>query len=283
MAPVLIDGVTDLHVHGSPSLVRRHASDADTLTANAQVGVTLSVLKAHEGSTAERALIVGPEAVGGIVLNSPVGGANPDAVEVAARFGARVVWMPTMSSPAHIASVASPELAVHAGVRFREVPIVEDGALRAEWHEVLEVVASHDLVLASGHLSCPEAVILFRAARKAGIERLMFNHPVLPFLGWDESVIPELRKLGVNIELSILPDILVGGRGPDSHDLASRYPVELQVFGGDLGHADHPQLTQALPDWVAGLARRLGDTDTERVLTTNGRELLGPLPVLHDA
>lgn len=273
---MLIDGVTDLHVHGSPSLVARHASDSDTLTANAEVGVTLSVLKAHEGSTAERALIVGPQALGGVVLNSPTGGANPDAVEVAARFGGRIVWMPTMSSSAHIASIASPELAVHAGVRFREVRVIQDGALLPEWHEVLEVIAAHDLVLASGHLACHEAMVLFRAARAAGVERLMFNHPVLPFLNWDESVIPELRALSVRIELSILPDILVGGRGPNSHDVASTYPTELQVFGGDLGHADHPRLTEALPRWVAELARRVGDTAAEQILTSNGRELLGP-------
>lgn len=275
---MLIDGVTDLHVHGSPSLVARHASDADTLTANAEVGVTLSVLKAHEGSSAERALIVGPHALGGVVLNSPVGGANPDAVEVAARFGGRVVWMPTMSSPAHLAAASSPELSVHRGVTFREVPIVVDGALLPAWQEVLEVVAAHDLVLASGHLTCHEAMVLFRAARQAGVERLLFNHPVLPFLGWDAAVIPELRRLGVHLELSILPDILVDGRGPDSHDLAGAYPTELQVFGGDLGHADHPQLTDALPAWVAELARRVGDTAAEAILTTNGRRLLG-----HDA
>lgn len=272
---MLIDGVTDLHVHGSPSLVARHASDADTLTANAEVGVTLSVLKAHEGSTAERALMVGPHAVGGVVLNSPVGGANPDAVEVAARYGGRVVWMPTMSSPAHLAAASAPELAVHRGVTFREVPIVVDGALLPAWQEVLEVVAARDLVLASGHLTCPEALVLFRAARQAGVERLLFNHPVLPFLGWDPAVIPELRKLGVHLELSILPDLLVDGRGPDSHDLAATYPTELLAFGGDLGHADHPRLADAMAGWVTGLAGRIGDTAAEAILTGNGRRLLG--------
>jgi hypothetical protein len=272
--PVLIDGVTDLHVHGSPSLVARHASDADTLVANAQVGVTLSVLKAHEGSTAERALAVGPSAIGGIVLNSPVGGANPDAVEVAARFGARMVWMPTLCSAAHRAASRSPELAVHRGLDFREVPVFEHGQLLPAWQEVLEVVVAHDLVLSSGHLTCEESVALFRAAHAAGVRRMVFTHPILPFLGWDPSVVPELRGLGVHLELSILPDMLVGGRGPDSIDLAELYPTELLVFGGDLGHADHPTLAQALPGWLGALTSRIGDERAERILTSNGRELL---------
>ena len=273
---MLIDDVTDLHVHGAPSLVPRHAGDAETIAANAQVGVSLSVLKAHEGSTAERALIAGEGALGGIVLNSPVGGANPDAVEVAAGFGARMVWMPTMSAPAHLAAASSPELQVHRGVNFRQVEVVEDGRLRREWHEVLEVVASHDLVLASGHLTCSEALVFFRAARRAGVTRLMLNHPVLPFLDWDPTAIPELRDLGVHLEMSILPDVLVGGRGPISQDLAAEYPAELLVFGGDLGHADHPTLTEALPSWLAELVSTVGHATAERIMTTNGRELVLP-------
>jgi hypothetical protein len=259
---MLIDDVTDLHVHGSPSLVARHASDADTVAGNASVGVSLSVLKAHEGSTAERALLVGDGAVGGVVLNSIVGGANPDAVEVAARLGGRVVWLPTISAPAH------------RGVELREVPVVVDGRLDPPWHEVLEVVAAHDLVLASGHLTCAEALVLFAEARAHGVRRLLFNHPVLPFLDWDAAAAPRLAELGVNLELSILPDLLVDGRGPTSHDLAVSYPTELLVFGGDLGHADHPTLREALPSWLGQLASRLGDTDTEAIMTGNGRRLV---------
>lgn len=273
---MLIDGVTDLHVHGSPSLVPRHASDADTIANNATVGVSLSVLKAHEGSTAERALLAGTGALGGIVLNSPVGGANADAVEVAARFGGRVVWMPTMSAPAHKAAMDSPELQVHRAVSFRQTDILQDGRLRPEWHEVLEVVAAHDLVLASGHLTCHEALVLFRAARTVGIERLLFNHPVLPFLDWDPAAAPELRRLGVHLELAILPDRLVDGRGPVSRDLARTYPTELLVFGGDLGHADHPTLPDALPRWLAELCEVVGDAAAERIMTTAGRALVQP-------
>lgn len=271
---MLIDDVTDLHVHGAPSLVARNATDAETVAMNAQVGVTLSVLKAHEGSTAERASLCGEGALGGIVLNSPVGGANPDAVEVNARLGGRIVWMPTVSSPAHIRASDSPELEVHKSMRFRQVDVVDDGVLREEWHDVLDVVAAHDLVLASGHLTCDEALVLFRAARQHGVERLLFTHPILPFLNWDPAVVDELVPLGVHLELAILPDILVGGRGPVSHDLLDVYPHDMLVFGGDMGHADHPTLEQVLPDWVGELASRAGDRDAEAIMTTNGRRLV---------
>jgi hypothetical protein len=281
VSPRLIDGVADLHVHGAPSLVARHGLDHEVVGAHAQVGVDLAVLKAHEGSTVERAALAasrpeteGVRVVGGIVLNSPAGGANPDAVEVAARLGGRVVWMPTVSAPAHVASAAAPELSVHRTLSFRQVDVLDDaGALLPAWHEVLDVVAAHDLVLASGHLTCAEALVLFRAASAAGVRRMLFNHPRMPFLGWDDDAAPELARLGVVLELGILPDILTPG-GPPSTTLGEVYPHDQLAFGGDLGHADHPTMAQALPGWLAGLEACLGEAGTERALTTVGRELV---------
>lgn len=276
----MISGVADLHVHGAPSLVERHGFDHEVLGAHAVVGVDFAVLKAHEGSTVERAVLAsqreqtaGIEVVGGIVLNSPVGGANADAVEVAAQLGGRVVWMPTVSAPAHIAAASSSELQVHRGLAFRQVDVLApDGALLPAWQEVLEVVAAHDLLLASGHLTCAQALVLFRAARAAGVQRLLLNHPRMPFLGWDETVAPELAELGVVLELGILPDILTDG--PASTTLGEHYPHELLAFGGDLGHASYPTLEQALPGWLAGLEAAVGAAAAERILTTNGRQLV---------
>ncbi|WP_091537817.1 DUF6282 family protein [Modestobacter sp. DSM 44400] len=278
---MLISGVADLHVHGAPSLVERHGFDHEVLGAHGAVGVDFAVLKAHEGSTVERAVLAGQreeaagvEVVGGIVLNSPVGGANADAVEVAARLGGRVVWMPTVSAPAHIAAASSPELSVHRGLAFRQVDVLDDGgALLPGWQDVLDVVAAHDLVLASGHLTCAQALVLFRAARGAGVTRMLFNHPRMPFLRWDDAAVPELAGLGVVLELGILPDILTID-GPPSTTLGEVYPHDMLAFGGDLGHAHYPTMEQALPGWLADLKRSVGESGTEMIMTTVGRRLV---------
>lgn len=277
----MISGVADLHVHGAPSLVERHGFDHEVLGAHGSVGVDFAVLKAHEGSTVERAVLAaqraaaaGIEVVGGIVLNSPVGGANPDAVEVAARLGGRVVWMPTVSAPAHIAAASSPELSVHRGLAFGQVDVLDDaGALLPGWQDVLDVVAAHDLVLASGHLTCAQALVLFRAARYAGVHRMLLNHPRMPFLQWDDAAAPEFAGLGVVLELGILPDILTTD-GPPSTTLGEVYPHDMLAFGGDLGHAHHPTMPQALPGWLADLERSVGESDTELIMTSIGRRLV---------
>ena len=279
MGKVVISGVADLHVHGAPSLVERHGLDHEVLGAHGTVGVDFAVLKAHEGSTVERAVLAAQrvpavEVVGGIVLNSPVGGANPDAVEVAARLGGRVVWMPTVSAPAHIASSSSPELSVHRNLAFRQVDVVDDaGALLPAWQDVLDVVAAHDLVLASGHLTCAQSLVLFRAAKAAGVTRMLLNHPRMPFLQWDDAAAPEFARLGVVLELGILPDILTTD-GPPSTTLGEVYPHDMLAFGGDLGHAHYPTMAQALPGWLADLERSVGESDTELIMTTVGRRLV---------
>ena len=59
-----MNGIVDLHVHSAPSLLPRHGNDPDTARAARAAGVSTLVLKAHEGSTAERALLAGDGAVG---------------------------------------------------------------------------------------------------------------------------------------------------------------------------------------------------------------------------
>jgi Family of unknown function (DUF6282) len=271
--------LADLHVHASPSLLPRHGDDRTTVAAERAVGFTTVVLKAHEGSTVARAAAAGGAAAGvygGVVLNSPVGGANPDAVEVAARMGGRVIWLPTVSSRTHKAGSASPELSVHRGFELGPVEVTDgEGRLRPQWHDVLDVVAAHDLLLASGHLSADETVLMFTEAHRRGVRRLLVNHPKMAFLHWHDEAARQLQALGACLELGILPDLL-GDADHGSQSLADEYPHELLVFGGDLGHADHPPPAVAVAPWLHRLAAHVGDETAAAIMTTQTRSLLLP-------
>ncbi len=268
--------MVDLHVHAAPSLLPRHGDDAHTVAAERAVGFGTVVLKSHEGSTVERAAIAGAGVHGGIVLNSPVGGANPDAVEVAARLGGRVVWMPTVSAANHQAGATSPELSVHRGFALRTVPVTDaDGGLLPAWHDVLDVVAAHDLLLASGHLAATETVTLFTEARRRGIARLLVNHPLMAFLHWTTETAQALQALDVHLELGILPDLL-GDADHASLELTRTYPGSLLVFGGDLGHADHPGPGAAVAPWLRDLQGRVGAARAAAIMTTQTAGLLLP-------
>lgn len=268
-------GMTDLHTHASPSLLPRHGNDAETIATERDLGFTTVVLKAHEGSTVERAAIAGDGVFGGIVLNSAIGGANPDAVEVAARMGGRMVWMPTVSSRTHKVGASSPELSVHRGFELGPVDVISEGALLPRWYDVLDVIAEHDLLLASGHLSADETVILFREAKSRGVHRLMVNHPMMAFLGWNVEASAILQSLDARLELGILPDLL-GDADHSSLLLLETYPHSLLVFGGDLGHAHHPGPATAVGPWLWELQARVGEHVARRIMTEQSKELLIP-------
>jgi hypothetical protein len=265
--------MADLHVHAAPSLLPRHGDDRATVAAERAVGFSTVVLKAHEGSTVERAVAAGEGVYGGVVLNSPVGGANPDAVEVAARLGGRVVWMPTVSARTHQAGASSPELSVHRGFELHPVDVITNGTLLPQWLDVLDVVAAHDLLLASGHLSANETVVLFGEAKRRGVQRLLVNHPKMAFLQWNDEASAALQGLDAHLELGILPDLL-GDAEHSSLTLARSYPTSLLVFGGDLGHADHPPPAVAVAPWLSGLEKQVGTDTAVAITTTQTRSLL---------
>src|ERR687887_1231345 len=192
------DGV-DYHVHIAPDFVERRITDVQLARRCLETGQAGFGLKSHYASTAERAQVVaeavpGVTVLGAITLNRSVGGLNPLAVEIAAREGARVVWFPTVSSVNEQDEVlaADPEGKVPVWVRFelslREaglaceaVPVVDErGELLPEAHEVLEVVARHQMVLCTGHLSRDEIFALVDGAVAAGNARSAGPPPPFP-------------------------------------------------------------------------------------------------------
>ena len=96
-------GAYDLHVHVEPDLATRRIDDLGLARRFAELGLAGFVLKSHYVPTAERAAVVravvpGVRALGSITLNHGVGGLNAQAVEIAARSGARIVWLPTVDA-----------------------------------------------------------------------------------------------------------------------------------------------------------------------------------------
>jgi uncharacterized protein DUF6282 len=195
----LVRGGYDTHIHIAPDVVKRRITDVALAQRFAAHGLAGFGLKSHYTSTAERARVVSEavpavDTIGTITLNRAVGGMNPVAVEIAAREGARIVWLPTVSSEneQHEVLAADPDGKVPVWVRFelelREsgvvpepVPVVDGGgAVVPEAQAVLEVIARHDLVLATGHLSRDEIFAVVDAAVAAGVGRIVVTHPEFP-------------------------------------------------------------------------------------------------------
>jgi hypothetical protein len=188
----LLVGGVDLHTHPAPSPFPRRMSILDAATDAATAGFQAIVCKSHHQSMQTDILALresadldatGVGVFGGVALNRTVGGLNPYAVELALRLGGRVVWFPTISSPAHI------EFHSHghdsgfptAGIPLRDnEPISvlgEDGKLVAEVLDILEVIVAESAILNCGHLPAAEIDVLIPVAVAAGVERIVVSHP----------------------------------------------------------------------------------------------------------
>ena len=197
-AKEIVRGGYDLHVHVNPDVIERSTDDLALAKLHRERGLAGFALKSHYTPTAERAQLVGQltgvDVIGGIVLNAPVGGMNALAVEIAARERARFVWLPTFDAVNEPAGRTDPapgavlpawahmqhELRAR-GFKNDPVRVVDEhGTILPETRDVLRVIASHDMVLATGHLGRDEIFAVVDAALAEGVRRIAITHPEFP-------------------------------------------------------------------------------------------------------
>jgi Family of unknown function (DUF6282) len=194
----LLRGAFDTHMHISPDVVERKIDDISLARKFNELGMAGFVLKSHYGSTAERAAVVRaavPETrvLGAISRNRAVGGINPLAVEIAAREGARTVWLPTVDSVNESHEREAPPGASvpvwvklqldlrEQGIELPPVPVVDaDNNVLPELLEVMGMIARHNMVLATGHLGRDEIFAVVDAALEEGVADIVITHPEFP-------------------------------------------------------------------------------------------------------
>ncbi|SHH15448.1 hypothetical protein SAMN02745245_00670 [Anaerosphaera aminiphila DSM 21120] len=198
----LLKGGYDLHVHTTPSHIDRLLDDIELVEQANHYKMDGVMIKNHYESTAGRASLINhhftfnTRALGGVVLNWPVGGINPYAVESALKLGAKFVWLPTRDS-LHCLKFGDMK-----GDFFKRpgISILDDkGKLISPFYEVLEVIKKYDGVLATGHVSVEESILACEEARKQGVKTVL-THPDWYRTKVPKSIQVELAKNGVKIE-----------------------------------------------------------------------------------
>ena len=163
-----LEGSVDIHMHTHPDIAERPVDAFEAADLARSYGLRAVVLKNHYEPTAAQASLVrkvvsGVEIFGGITMDLTNGGVNAAAVEHMANlqggFG-RLVWMPTYDA--------------EAVVRRRQsdqpfAPVSRNGELLPETKAVISVIAEYGLVLATGHVSPEEGLMLVREGRRQGV------------------------------------------------------------------------------------------------------------------
>jgi len=172
----LIKGAVDCHIHGSPDVTQRIASDLQIAKDANNAGMKAILVKSHVTPTTARASLV-QEAVGttfrvfgGLTLNKHIGGLNVQAVETELRLGAKEIWMPTLS--------AVNQARLHNQDSQHAVAIFdEQGKPLSQLIDILDLIAKHDAILGTGHISAEESEKLFLIARERKVQKILITHP----------------------------------------------------------------------------------------------------------
>ena len=213
-----IQGAFDLQVHVAPDVIERRTDDIDLARDFLAHGLKGFVLKSHYVPTAERAQVVtkavpGIQAFGAIALNHSVGGLNPVAVEIAGRSGNKIVWMPTVDAANETAgrldggseklpfwAKIQREIAAAGITRPPMTVLNADGEISEETRQCLELIAKHNMVLATGHLGRHEIFPLVKEAKERGVVRIVITHAEFPSQNLTGDEQSELGKMGAIIE-----------------------------------------------------------------------------------
>lgn len=199
-----MQGIIDMHIHAAPDVRARKLDDLELMEASVQRGVRAIVLKSHNVPTADRAYLVNrvaaekyPDvkftAFGGLCLNRPVGGLNPDAAETSLKLGAKVIWLPTNTAENHYRK--------NGKEPSKGVVVTRDGKAVDELQDIFALVKQYNAVLATGHIGAEECFPVVEAARAAGVEKIVITHPEF----WVVGMTPEqqadiVRKYDVLLE-----------------------------------------------------------------------------------
>ncbi len=274
----LVRGSIDMHTHFGPdSRMERRMNAMEVAQAAQASGMRAIVLKSHDYPTAPIARTVASLApdvaiLGSIALDEEVGGLNPEALKVSARIGARVVWMPTLTSDNDRKKLKSPK----KGITIFD----EDGAILPVVKEILSIIRHYDMCLATGHLSPKEVYALIDEARATGIDKIVVTHPTSGNLGarFDIEQQKELAAKGATMEYCF------GECMPLSERLSPRRLVEAikavgferSILSTDFGQAYNPPAPEGM-HMIASAMLRYGLTEEqiEACIKKNPARLLG--------
>jgi hypothetical protein len=246
-------GAIDGHIHSSPDTVPRSQDDLELAGAAAAAGMRAIVLKNHHLPTAGRAALVRkivPEVqtIGSVSLNAAVGGLNPDAVRATLALDGRVVWLPTVSAENHLRHAKdTPPGAVQAPmIGTTPVPVVDaDGAPLPALLEVLDVIAEHDVALATGHLAAGEASTVLKIAHERGVRRMVVTHVDAPSTKMPIDMQLELAELGVKFERCQILHHIFGDPVQQVLEDVRAIGVEHNVVSTDAGLVAVPKAVEA--------------------------------------
>jgi hypothetical protein len=158
------------------------------------------------------------------------------------------------------------------------VSVSKNGELLPATKAVIAAIAKHGLVLATGHTSAEEGLMLIREAKRQGVQRIVVTHAMNDPIRMTVPQMQEAAKLGALVEF-------VGGNIGDADgkarmdrfaDAIKKIGPEFCILSSDLGQKGNPLPTDGFAAFLGAMkARGLTDQDIDRMARRNPAQLLG--------
>jgi hypothetical protein len=156
--------------------------------------------------------------------------------------------------------------------------VSRNGELVPEVRDVIAIIAKHGLVLATGHSSQEEALLLLREGRRQGVRQMVVTHAMLAPVQMDLPHMKEAVKLGAFIEF-------VGGSlaTKDAPTRLARFAEAIRSLGpescilsSDLGQAGNALPADGFGEFLVALrSRGFSAQEIDRMSKENPARLLG--------
>jgi uncharacterized protein DUF6282 len=290
----LLEGAFDTHIHSAPDVLPRKFNDielAQRFKARRMAGF---VLKSHYICTADRATLVNqivPEvqAFGAIAMNNSVGGLNPLALDIAGRLGTKVCWLPSVDNANELEAIAGQRdesklpywMSIAREMRALGIAgsflnVTEDGKVTSATRQCMEIIAKHDMILATSHIRPSEVLPVVKAAQEVGVKRIVITHPEFPTTLLSIPQQQELARLGVFFERCFTTPNTGKISWEQVYANIREVGPATTILATDLGQTTAPYPDEGLGMFIEKLLENgFNERDVRRMVRDNPAQVLG--------
>ena len=285
----IIKQAIDIHVHIGPEIIPRKYT-VEGLIKEEKEKIGGFVLKNHFYSTTPFIKEIQSKSklrsIGSVVLNNSVGGLNPEAIYATSLMsrGPFFVWFPTINARNFLENskyeIAS-EWVQKEGFKARRsndivpVEVSKRGKLTKEVIDILKVINKYNAILATGHISWQESLIVINKTLDMGLKKIVITHPIYQRINMPIEVQKQLAKKGCFIEqcysmysIDKIPIRLIA-------EQIKKVGSKSVILSSDVGQTFSPSPSEALFQF-SELLRTEGISENElfQMMVTNPKILL---------
>jgi len=296
----LVREAYDLHLHVGPDILPRKYN-VKKLVEEQEGKIAGVALKSHSFPTISAIADISGQhksdlkLIGSITLNYFMGGFNPSAIYASTTMSREfplIVWFPTVHAWNHLKHnysdyeippewVKDPDFMPRLKTELKAIRVSDDinNRLYEKCTKVLNMVRRLNCIIATGHLSWPEAETLTIEALDMGC-KVILTHPMQKDISMPLEVQMRLAGKGAFVEFCYI--MYLDRDNPEDYhpDLMAKYINEIGaghcILSSDAGQRNNPGPSDSLREFSKLLADHgITIAQLEKMLVKNPRYILG--------